>query len=76
VSKFVFESDTLLVKPSQIIFYMLDEAIRRTDLDALGEFGVQAGRTWHHRALADRIDEYIEREVARKLEEFRAEMLE
>lgn len=55
------KSDSPLVRPSQIIFYMLAEAQRRTDVNTDGEFGIIDGVMWHHQALADRLDEYVQR---------------
>lgn len=63
----MFDGNLELLKPSQVIFAMLEEGTRRTDLNADGEFGVLPGGTmWYHKALADRIDEYIERLNIRK----------
>jgi hypothetical protein len=45
---------------------MLDEATRRTDLNAGGEFGMNGKQIWHHRALEQRINEYIERLIEGK----------
>lgn len=48
--------------PAQVIFAMLEEATRRTDLNVGGEFGIANGNTmWHHYALEDRLDAYINR---------------
>lgn len=54
-------SDSPLARPSQMIFSMLDEARRRTDVNTDGEFGITDGVMWHHKALADRLDEYVQR---------------
>lgn len=64
------DSNSLPVKPSQVIFYMLDEARRRTNIKSEGEFGIlEDGTMWHHGELANRIDEYIERLIATPKEE-------
>lgn len=48
--------------PAQIIFYMLDEAIRRHDnTEGQQEFGWAGNTFYHHKDLDKRIDEYIER---------------
>lgn len=53
-------SDSTLARPSQIIFYMLNESQRRTDVNTDGEFGITDGVMWHHEVLADRLDEYVQ----------------
>lgn len=67
--------DSSVAKPHQVIMYMLDEARRRTDKNAEGEFGIlENGVMWHHRALAERIDAYIERLVQERSEAARSKL--
>lgn len=59
--------------PAQVIFYMLDEATRRTTVSGGREFGQLSSKfgntIFHHKDLDQRIDEYIERLLGERVTE-------
>lgn len=64
MSNKIFDSNDIQT-PAEVIMYMIDEAIRRTDINAAGEFGMGEldgiKQIWYHENLLKRINEYIDR---------------